>query len=83
MGIGYALSSGIQAARLAATELTADKCSADSQRMAYCADVERHVAEFLALKQGYYRAETRFAGSPFWSRRQVQLAPQPQVLEQS
>ncbi|WP_280285068.1 tryptophan 7-halogenase [Pseudomonas sp. BN415] len=69
MGIGYALSTGIQAARLAAAYFT-NPAGAPLQRQAYSDDIRHHVDEYLTLKRGYYGAEGRFAGEPFWARRQ-------------
>lgn len=68
MGIGYALSTGIQAARLAAAHL-ADPTDTTAQRQSYSDDVRRHVDEYLTLKRGYYDAERRFSTEPFWLRR--------------
>ncbi|WP_327439676.1 FAD-dependent monooxygenase [Pseudomonas donghuensis] len=70
MGIGYALSTGIQAARLAATSLLNGQFEAE-QAHAYSEDIHRHVQEYQALKRGYYNVESRYADQPFWKRRQV------------
>ncbi|MCY1549135.1 hypothetical protein D9M68_852900 [compost metagenome] len=69
MGIGYALSTGIEAARLAAAHF-ADRGDVQSLRRSYGDDIRRHVDEYLTLKRGYYGAEGRFAQEPFWARRQ-------------
>jgi flavin-dependent dehydrogenase len=69
MGIGYALSTGIQAARLAAAHLSNPTDTA-TQQQSYSDDIRRHVDEYLTLKRGYYDAERRFAKEPFWARRQ-------------
>lgn len=69
MGIGYALSTGIEAARLAAAHF-ADRTDEQALRRTYGDDIRRHVDEYLTLKRGYYGAEGRFLGEPFWARRQ-------------
>lgn len=69
MGIGYALSTGIEAARLAAAHF-ADRADEQALRRTYGDDIRRHVDEYLTLKRGYYGAEGRFVGEPFWARRQ-------------
>ncbi|MBT8767427.1 tryptophan 7-halogenase [Metapseudomonas boanensis] len=70
MGIGYALSTGIQAARLAAAHF-ADGSGEALQRQAYGDDIGRHIDEYLTLKRGYYQAEGRFAEEQFWARRRA------------
>lgn len=70
MGIGYALSTGIQSARLAAISL-ADASHEAEQSQAYRIDIQRHVSEYQAMKRGYYGVESRYADQPFWKRRQV------------
>lgn len=65
MGIGYALTSGIHAARTAASALAGDPSLAQS----YADDVARHFAAYLERKRAYYRLEQRWPDSPFWSRR--------------
>lgn len=65
MGIGYALASGIQAARVAASTLGGNTEHASL----YATDVRRHYDAYLARRQSYYRLEQRWAQSPFWARR--------------
>lgn len=65
MGIGYAISSGIQAARVAASTLAG---RADHAAL-YATDVKRHYHAYLERKQAYYRIEQRWPDSPFWARR--------------
>ncbi len=62
MGIGYAISSGIQAARIAARR------DADHARL-YQRDVALHFRSYLARRNAYYALEKRWPDSPFWSRR--------------
>jgi len=62
MGIGYALASGIQAARVAATP------SAEMLE-SYAKDVRRHFDAYLARRAAYYAIEQRWPESPFWQRR--------------
>jgi len=59
MGIGYAIASGIQAARIAAS----------GNGALYATDVRRHYDAYLARRQGYYAMERRWPESPFWARR--------------
>jgi flavin-dependent dehydrogenase len=66
MGIGYALASGIQAARVAASTLGGDQ---EHARL-FAGDVKRHFEAYLARRQAYYRIEQRWPESPFWARRQ-------------
>lgn len=70
MGIGYALSTGIQSARLAAISLANASHEAE-QCQAYRSDIQRHVMEYQGLKRGYYQVESRYADQPFWIRRQA------------
>jgi flavin-dependent dehydrogenase len=68
MGIGYAIASGIQAARVAASALGGN---ADHARL-YASDVDRHYQAYLAKRQAYYLIEKRWPDSPFWARRQAE-----------
>jgi flavin-dependent dehydrogenase len=65
MGIGYALTSGIEAARAVHNALTGD----GKQMACYTASVARHYAEYRAQHQHYYSMEQRWPDSPFWARR--------------
>jgi flavin-dependent dehydrogenase len=67
MGIGYALASGIEAARAVHNVLTAD----GKQMACYTASVARHYASYRAQQQQYYSMEQRWPDSPFWARRQA------------
>ncbi|HET7437271.1 MAG TPA: tryptophan 7-halogenase [Thermoanaerobaculia bacterium] len=62
MGIGYALASGIQAARVAANPTPV-------KLEAYAADVQRHYDSYLSRKRAYYALEQRWPDSVFWARR--------------
>ncbi|MEW5931659.1 MAG: tryptophan 7-halogenase [Gemmatimonadota bacterium] len=73
MGIGHALSSGIQAARVAHDALE----HGGTLGTGYDAAVARHFGEFLALRRAHYSAERRWPDSPFWSVRQGAAAPVP------
>jgi flavin-dependent dehydrogenase len=66
LGIGYALSSGIQAARIAEQWLRGD----DGLAQAYADDIARHSSVYRAQSQEMYQAERRWPDAPFWQRRQ-------------
>jgi flavin-dependent dehydrogenase len=66
MGIGYALSSGIEAARVAASSLNGGDGAA-----AYAADIAAHFQSYLARKREYYCIEQRWRDRPFWQRRHL------------
>jgi flavin-dependent dehydrogenase len=66
LGIGYALTSGIQAARIADGWLRGD----DGLAKAYPSDIARHVATYGAQSREMYVAERRWPDAPFWLRRQ-------------
>lgn len=65
MGIGYAITSGIQAARIAASSLGGNT---EHARL-YAADVRKHYDAYLARRRAYYAIETRWPDAPFWERR--------------
>ncbi|HYI11412.1 MAG TPA: tryptophan 7-halogenase [Thermoanaerobaculia bacterium] len=67
MGIGYAIASGIQSARVAASTLGGDT----EHQQLFANDVRRHYQSYLAKRQAYYRMEKRWPESPFWARRQA------------
>lgn len=69
MGIGYAITSGIEAARVAASCL-----NGGDGAPGYAADVAAHFQSYLARKREYYGVEQRWSERPFWARRQ---APHP------
>lgn len=66
MGIGYALTSGIEAARAVHNALTGN----GKQLGCYTDGVARHYAEYRAQHWQYYSMEQRWPDSPFWARRQ-------------
>jgi flavin-dependent dehydrogenase len=65
MGIGYALTSGIEAARVVHNVLTGD----GRQMASYTASVARHYAEYRTRQRQYYLMEQRWPDSLFWVRR--------------
>jgi flavin-dependent dehydrogenase len=65
LGIGYALTSGIQVARIADGWLRGD----DNLALAYPNDIARHVAVHGAQSRERYAAERRWPAAPFWLRR--------------
>lgn len=71
MGIGYAISSGIQAAHLATADL---ESNGEDYRLTYIADVDQHLEEYRNLYMRYYLSEQRFSEQPFWKRRHGVLA---------
>lgn len=66
MGIGYALTSGIHAARQCAAALQSPEATPDDS---YQRDGQRQFEEYLALRKRFYAAEQRWPASPFWKRR--------------
>lgn len=69
MGIGYAITSGIQAARIAAGTLAGG--DAMHARL-FASDVRKHYDAYLARRRAYYAIEKRWPESPFWMRRRRQ-----------
>lgn len=65
LGIGYALTSGVQAARIADAWLRGD----NSLAAAYPDDIARHAAVNSAQSHDIYAAERRWPDSVFWQRR--------------
>jgi flavin-dependent dehydrogenase len=65
LGIGYAMLSGIQAARAVDHRLNGNEDLAAT----YEADVARHMTDYLTQRQELYRLEQRWPDRPFWSRR--------------
>ena len=66
MGIGYAITSGIQAARIAASSLGGDR----EHAQLFASDVRKHYDAYLARRRAYYAIEKRWLESAFWKRRQ-------------
>jgi len=65
IGIGYALTSGIHAARAVHKALAAGA----AEMSHYAASVNQHFANHLERKRQYYLIERRWLDWPFWSRR--------------
>jgi flavin-dependent dehydrogenase len=70
LGIGHALASGIQAARIAAGRLNGDEALART----YPHDVARNFEAYVAARRALYRAERRWPERPFWRRRRAPAA---------
>ena len=67
LGIGHALASGIQGARVADERMRGrGTLVADFQ-----ADIDRHVSTYLAERVRLYALERRFRNAPFWAGRQM------------
>jgi flavin-dependent dehydrogenase len=66
MGIGYAITSGIQAARIAAGSIGGNDTT---HARLFASDVRKHYDAYLARRQAYYAIEKRWPESPFWMRR--------------
>lgn len=66
MGIGHALSSGVEAARVAHASLE----GGDATSPAYSAAVAQTFARYLAVRDAHYGAERRWVDAPFWAARQ-------------
>jgi flavin-dependent dehydrogenase len=64
MGIGYAITSGIEAARVAA---------AGAGGKMYADDVAAHFNAYLARRREYYQLEQRWSDRPFWQRRHASV----------
>jgi flavin-dependent dehydrogenase len=67
LGVGHAVASGIQAARIVENRLMGDDALAE----VYPDDLARHRAAYMARRAAFYAAETRFPDAPFWRRRQL------------
>jgi flavin-dependent dehydrogenase len=65
MGIGYALSSGIHAARAAADALE----GSDARLREYAGHVRAHYDAYWTRRCKYYALERRWLDAPFWTRR--------------
>ncbi|HEX7676976.1 MAG TPA: FAD-dependent oxidoreductase [Thermoanaerobaculia bacterium] len=70
MGIGYALISGINAARAADSSLRGNSEHASL----YIEDIRRHYARYLERRAAIYAMETRWPEEPFWARRTISSA---------
>lgn len=71
MGIGFAVSTGIEAARVAHAY-----CSqGEDHSAAYIRDVERLFGEYRRQQLAQYAGEARWPDAPFWQRRHAQHTP--------
>lgn len=69
MGVGYALSSGIQSARLCQIAMKDKSFDMSS----YQSDLENHFSEYFGIYKEFYSKEKRWAKERFWKRRQQQF----------
>jgi len=65
MGIGYALLSGIESARVVHNALT----GSGQLTQIFAQSVAEHFANYMQLRRSIYRMEQRWPEQPFWSRR--------------
>jgi flavin-dependent dehydrogenase len=65
LGIGHAISSGINSARVAEAYLNGDHTVGNE----YSQKMMDHFGSYLAMRKGFYNAERRWSESPFWQRR--------------
>lgn len=68
MGIGYALLSGIEAARAVAAALG----GREAALTAYAASIAQHYDSYRVRQRAYYRLEQRWPDAPFWARRHAE-----------
>ncbi|AUX23789.1 oxidoreductase [Sorangium cellulosum] len=74
MGLGFALASGSNAARVAHDVLTSD----GSLLPSYGDSARRHFEQYLDLRRRFYALERRWPGHAFWARRQqISAATRP------
>lgn len=69
LGIGFALRSGMEAARVAVALLEDD----DTAAAGYAASVVRIYNDYCARLRALYELEKRWPASPFWARRQSRM----------
>jgi flavin-dependent dehydrogenase len=67
LGIGHALNSGINSARVVESYFNGD----DSVGKAYSHNALEHFGTYLQMRKGFYNAEQRWLNAPFWQRRMV------------
>lgn len=70
MGIGYAILSGIHAARKAYEQLTGDTISISN----YMGNINENFQQYLSRRSYYYQTETRWKDEPFWQRRLTKIS---------
>lgn len=68
MGIGFAITSGCQAARIIGNSLSEANFAVQSKY--YQQDLSTQFNQYLTLKQQFYCKEQRWQNAPFWSARQ-------------
>lgn len=68
MGIGFAITSGCQAARIIGNSLSEANFAVQSK--SYQQDLSTQFNQYLTLKQQFYCKEQRWQNAPFWSVRQ-------------
>lgn len=68
MGIGYALLSGIEAARAVAAALGGQEAALS----AYAASIAQHYHSYRERQRAYYRLEQRWPQAPFWACRHAE-----------
>lgn len=69
MGIGHAINSGIQSARVAEAFLNGDYQTGRT----YMQFLFKHFENYLSMRHGFYSVEKRWEEAPFWKRRAKQL----------
>ncbi|HKP53483.1 MAG TPA: tryptophan 7-halogenase [Chloroflexia bacterium] len=68
IGIGYALLSGIEAARAVAAALG----GREAALTAYAASIAQHYGSYRLRQRAYYLLEQRWPDAPFWARRHAE-----------
>jgi len=68
MGIGYALLSGIEAARAVAAALGGQGAALT----VYAASIAQHYDSYRLQQRAYYQMEQRWPDAPFWARRHAE-----------
>ena len=74
MGLGFAVSSACQAARLVQQSLYQSQAVADADealRQPYRQDLQSQFVAYQRLRQRMYQQERRWTQAPFWQRRQT------------
>jgi 2-polyprenyl-6-methoxyphenol hydroxylase-like FAD-dependent oxidoreductase len=80
LGIGHALSSGMQAARVAHSHIE----QAGGLGEAYRQSLLDHFESYVKTRHGFYASEQRWPGPGFWSRRLANVtAPRPSLAATS
>lgn len=73
MGLGFAVSSACQAARLVQLSLTESLTGPGTEALcqSYQQDLQTQFVAYQRLRQQMYQQERRWSGAPFWQRRQT------------